>query len=70
MLARRRACATRRSRRTLEAVDFAGELGAHFIIWPGIEGYNYPFQTPYRESWAWFVDGIGAGRGARARSAA
>ncbi|MBD0289848.1 MAG: TIM barrel protein [Thermoleophilia bacterium] len=45
--------------RTLEAVDFAGELGAHFIIWPGIEGYNYPFQTPYRESWAWFVEGIG-----------
>jgi xylose isomerase len=46
-------------RLTLEAIDFAGELGANFIIWPGIEGYNYPFQTPYRESWAWFVDGIG-----------
>jgi xylose isomerase len=46
-------------RRTLEAIDFAGELRAHFIIWPGIEGYNYPFQTPYRESWAWFLDGIG-----------
>src|SRR3712207_1106579 len=26
-------------RRTLEAADFAGELGAHFIVWPGIEGY-------------------------------
>jgi xylose isomerase len=46
-------------RRTLDAVDFSGELGAHFIIWPGIEGYNYPFQTPYAESWAWLVDGIG-----------
>jgi xylose isomerase len=46
-------------RRTLDAIDFAGEVGAHFIIWPGIEGYNYPFQTPYRESWAWLVDGIG-----------
>ena len=33
-------------RRTLAAADFAGELGANFIIWPGIEGYNYPFQTP------------------------
>jgi xylose isomerase len=44
---------------TLEAADFAGELGAHFVVWPGIEGYNYPFQTPYAESWAWFVDGIG-----------
>jgi xylose isomerase len=46
-------------RRTLDAVDFAGELGAHFIVWPGIEGYNYPFQTPYRESWARFLDGMG-----------
>ena len=46
-------------RRTLDAISFAGELGAHFIIWPGVEGYNYPFQTPYRESWAWFVEGIG-----------
>jgi xylose isomerase len=46
-------------RRTLDAVDFAGELGAHFIIWPGIEGYNYPFQTPYAESWARFIDAVG-----------
>ncbi|TML20233.1 MAG: TIM barrel protein [Actinobacteria bacterium] len=46
-------------KRTLDAIDFSGELGAHFIIWPGIEGYNYPFQTPYAESWAWLVDGIG-----------
>jgi xylose isomerase len=46
-------------RRTLEAVDFAGSVGAHFIIWPGIEGYNYPFQTRYAESWARFIDGIG-----------
>ncbi len=45
--------------RSLEGVEFAGELGAHFIIWPGIEGYNYPFQTPYAESWARFIDGIG-----------
>ena len=46
-------------RRTLEAIDFTGELGAHFIIWPGIEGYNYPFQTPYKESWARFLDAVG-----------
>jgi xylose isomerase len=44
---------------TLAAADFAGSLGANFIIWPGIEGYNYPFQTPYRESWAKLIDGIG-----------
>jgi xylose isomerase len=45
-------------RRTRAAADFAGSLGAHFIVWPGIEGFNYPFQTPYPESWAWLVDGI------------
>ena len=45
-------------RRTAAAADFAGSLGAHFIIWPGIEGYNYPFQTPYGESWSWLLDGI------------
>jgi xylose isomerase len=36
----------------------AGELGVPLIVWPGIEGYNYPFQTPYADSWAWFVDGL------------
>jgi xylose isomerase len=44
---------------TKEGIDLAAEVGAHFIIWPGIEGYNYPFQTPYRESWARFLDGMG-----------
>jgi xylose isomerase len=43
----------------LEAAAFAGELGAQMILWPGVEGYNYPFQTPYAESWAWFIDGVG-----------
>ena len=53
-------------RRTLDAADFAGELGAHFIVWPGIEGYNYPFQTPYAESWR-----VACGRASgRPRSAA
>jgi xylose isomerase len=46
-------------RRTLAAVDLAGEVGAHFILWPGIEGYNYPFQSPYGDSWKRLIDGIG-----------
>jgi xylose isomerase len=50
---------TEARKRTLDAIDFAGELRAHFIIWPGIEGYNYPFQAPYAESWAWLIEGIG-----------
>jgi xylose isomerase len=50
-------------RLTREAIDLAAETGAHMIIWPGIEGYNYPFQTPYRESWARFIDGVGEAAG-------
>jgi xylose isomerase len=46
-------------RLTREAIDLAADVGAQIIIWPGIEGYNYPFQTPYAESWARFLDGVG-----------
>lgn len=42
------------------AVDLASDLGAHFIIWPGIEGYNYPFQCDYQAIWGWFLDGLGS----------
>ena len=43
----------------IDAASFAGELGSTMILWPGVEGYNYPFQTPYAESWARFIDGVG-----------
>ncbi|HEX4747542.1 MAG TPA: TIM barrel protein [Gaiellaceae bacterium] len=43
----------------LQAADFAGSIDAQMILWPGVEGYNYPFQTPYQEAWARFVDGVG-----------
>jgi xylose isomerase len=42
-----------------EAADFAGSLNANLIIWPGGEGYNYPFQAPYADSWGWLIEGIG-----------
>jgi xylose isomerase len=42
-----------------EAAEFAGTLGANLIVWPGGEGYNYPFQTPYVDSWRWLIDGLG-----------
>jgi xylose isomerase len=54
-------------RRTVEAAEFAGSIGAHFIIWPGIEGYNYPFQTPYADSWSWLIEGVGQAAQACAR---
>ncbi len=44
---------------TRDAIELAAEVGAQMIIWPGIEGYNYPFQTPYADSWARFIDGVG-----------
>jgi xylose isomerase len=50
----------------LRAADFAADVGAQLICWPGGEGYNYPFQTPYRESWGWLIEGIGQ-LGARCR---
>ncbi len=43
----------------LRAADFSASVGAQMILWPGIEGYNYPFQTPYGEAWARFIDGVG-----------
>jgi xylose isomerase len=43
----------------LRAADFSASVGAQLILWPGIEGYNYPFQTPYGEAWARFIDGVG-----------
>ncbi len=42
-----------------EAAEFAGSLGAQLIVWPGGEGYNYPFQTPYADSWRWLIEGLG-----------
>jgi xylose isomerase len=42
-----------------DAAEFAGSLHANLIIWPGGEGYNYPFQTPYADSWRWLIEGVG-----------
>lgn len=44
---------------TKRGIDLAAEIGAKFIIWPGGEGYNYPFQANYNEVWSYFIDGIG-----------
>jgi xylose isomerase len=43
----------------LDVAAFAAELGSTMILWPGVEGYNYPFQTLYADSWARFLDGVG-----------
>jgi xylose isomerase len=43
---------------TRAGIELASDIGAKFIIWPGSEGYNYPFQVDYGKTWEWFVDGI------------
>ena len=40
------------------AIDMCQSLGAKFLIWPGAEGYNYPFQANYDDAWNWFVGGL------------
>jgi xylose isomerase len=42
----------------LEAADLAGDIEAHMIVWPGGEGYNYPFQVPYGKVWERLLDGM------------
>lgn len=41
------------------AVNIAKKAGAHLIIWPGAEGYNYPFQVDYVKTWKRFIDNVG-----------
>ncbi len=43
---------------TRQGIDLAAEIGAKFIIWPGGEGYNYPFQINPVSAWNWFIEGI------------
>lgn len=44
---------------TKAGIDLAAGIGAKFIIWPGGDGYNYPFQVAYDELWRHFLEGVG-----------
>jgi len=53
--------ATRRRavERCKKATDIARELGAEIlIIWPGREGFDFPFTTNYVKLWSNYVDSI------------
>jgi xylose isomerase len=51
---RRRAIA-----RCEEAVDAARQLGADTVkLWPGQDGFDYPFQADYRELWRLQLEGV------------
>lgn len=44
---------------TKAGIDLAASIGARFIIWPGGDGYNYPFQVDYTALWQHFLEGVG-----------
>ncbi|HEX9067999.1 MAG TPA: TIM barrel protein [Ktedonobacterales bacterium] len=39
-------------------VELAANIGAHYIIWPGAEGYNYNFHRDYGATWDLFAAGV------------
>jgi xylose isomerase len=42
-----------------EGVDVARRLGAPTVkLWPGQDGFDYPFQSDYRELWQLALDGV------------
>ena len=43
---------------TKKGLNLAADIGCKFIIWPGGEGYNYPFQVNYGQTWKWFITGL------------
>ncbi len=44
---------------TREMIDIAVELGGNLVnLWPGQDGYDYPFQGNFNESYSMFVEGI------------
>ena len=43
-----------------EALDVAAGLGAvDVLMWPGQDGFDYPFQSDYQKSWTLLVDAVG-----------
>ena len=43
---------------TKQAIDLAAHLKARLVIWPGREGYSYPFQADYGDLWELFLNGL------------
>jgi xylose isomerase len=46
---------------TKEMMDIAAELGGNLVsLWPGQDGYDYPFQADYIRERDWFAEGVKA----------
>ncbi len=48
-------------------MDISARIGTHMITCcPLSDGYDYAFETDYRQAWRWFLDGIGEAAAYRA----
>jgi xylose isomerase len=42
-----------------ESIDFGKEIGADSVLlWPAHDGFDYPFQTDYRDGWKYLVESL------------
>ena len=42
-----------------ESIDFGKEIRAHSVLlWPAHDGFDYPFQTDYRDGWKYLVESL------------
>jgi len=42
-----------------KSMDWAAGVDCKYVdVWPGQDGYDYPFQADYQDSWKWMRDGI------------
>jgi len=44
-----------------KVMDWAAELDCPYVdVWPGQDGFDYPFQADYASAWSWLREGIAA----------
>lgn len=42
-----------------KSIDFGKEIGADSVLlWPAHDGFDYPFQTDYRDGWKYLVESL------------
>ena len=46
-------------REVKRSMDWAAGIGCRYVdVWPGQDGYDYPFQADFRNAWQWLREGI------------
>lgn len=42
-----------------KSMDWAAGVGCKYVdVWPGQDGYDYPFQADFTQAWKWLKDGV------------